>query len=155
MGGQESIADRVGLASVLQRVDALMAMVARQEARLASVQSDVEELKEDDFPESPFIGGTGGGSGTWSGYYWWGGKLFGGPSLLSNLQGQYFGVEIRTGDENWLDVDDEDFDEMIFSPSIEWRYVANKTIENPGTEDEKVVYTLSSRSVGDLVFRII
>jgi hypothetical protein len=83
---------------------------------------------------------SGGAAGRWSGYWKFGGAFYGGPEMLEDIQGRYFGVEIASGDESWSD-DPTDFD------NIEWFYVANKN-------EETGEYSLSNRTCGDIIVRV-
>jgi hypothetical protein len=86
----------------------------------------------------------------WSGYWWFGGQE-NGPYDLNEIEGKYFGCNLKTGA---VDFSDEPFNPLNIE-EWEWRYVADKEIINAGTEDEEVIYTLSSRTSGDIVFRIV
>jgi hypothetical protein len=87
-----------------------------------------------------------GDSGGWSGYWWYGGEL-NGPSDITQISGQYFGCNLRTGQTQFAD-------QTSNTNEIEWRYIADKTTINEGTEEEEDVYTLSNRTTGDIVFRV-
>lgn len=76
------------------------------------------------------------GGGVWSGYYWFGGQLFG---PITSITGKYFGVNLTSGSQNFSD---DPFNEDF----IEWRYVADKNGDGS--------YALSNRTSGDIVFRI-
>jgi len=85
------------------------------------------------------VGSSGGGR--WSGYYKWGGEFFGGSELRDDIQGRYFGVDLKDPTvTHWADEPDE----MV--QDVEWSYVANKN-------EETGEYTLSSRTCGDIVIR--
>lgn len=79
--------------------------------------------------------------GVWSRYYWFGGREFG---PIGEIEGKYFGINLRTGQ---LAGTNGFADDVSNTDEVEWRYVANKNEET----DE---YTLSSRTCGDIVFRI-
>jgi hypothetical protein len=93
---------------------------------------------------------TCGDSGGWSGYWWFGGQE-NGPYDLKEIEGKYFGCNLKTGN---VDFSDDPFNPP-YTDEWEWRYVADKEIKNAGTEDEEIVYTLSNRTSGDIVFRIV
>jgi hypothetical protein len=78
------------------------------------------------------------GGNVWSGYYWFGGEVA--EADLSNLK-SYFGCDLRTGDVQFAD-------EPTDTDNIEWRYVADK-------DEDTGEYTLSNRTCGDIVFRIV
>jgi hypothetical protein len=132
----------------------LMQMVAQAIARLSVVESRVEQMF-DDLPEQENSGRLGGG-GVWSGYYLFGGKINGddpGSDIdpITEIEGQYFGINLRTGETAFAD---EPMN-IYGVEEWEWRYVADVTIENEDTENEKRTYTLSNRTCGDIVFRIV
>jgi hypothetical protein len=106
--------------------------------RLAVAELRIDVL-EDDFPEDQKGGAGGGKSGVWSGYWWFGGQQQG-PYDLTEIEGKYFGCNLRTGDVDFAD-------EPTDTDNIEWRYVADK-------DEETGEYTLSNRTCGDIVFRI-
>ena len=81
----------------------------------------------------------GGGGGVWSGYWWFGGNQEG-PVDVLEINGKYFGCNLRTGDTTFAD-------EPTDTDNIEWRYVADK-------DEDTGEYTLSNRTCGDIVFRI-
>jgi hypothetical protein len=134
-------------------------------AEIASIKASVEaitaESDEEFFDEFERQLGDGGGGGVWSGYYWFGGEV-GGAFGLSNaglegppitkIDGRYFGINLRLGTTEWSDnpsADEYDVDQW------EWRRVADKVIVNEGEPDEVVQYTLSNRTCGDIVFRVV
>lgn len=79
------------------------------------------------------------GGGFWSGFYWWGGGE--GYQNTSQITGKYFGINLITGAVEFSDT-------ITNQEQKEWRYVADKN-EDTGE------YTLSSRTSGDIVFRIV
>jgi hypothetical protein len=81
-----------------------------------------------------------GGAGVWSGYWWFGGVQEG-PIDESDIEGKYFGCDLRNGVTQFAD-------EPTDTDNIEWRYVADK-------DEDTGEYTPSNRTCGDIVFRIV
>jgi len=129
----------------------ILAQIQNLDALLKSLMSEVYSQTHGDTESEilpPLVTIDGGGGGVWSGYYKWGGEFFGGPELLESIDGRYFGVDLKDPSvTHWADEPDE----MV--PDVEWSYVADKIILNEGTPDEEIVYSLSSRTCGDIVIR--
>lgn len=88
------------------------------------------------------------GLGVWSGYYWFGGNVYG---PVEGINGNYFGINLRTGE---LAGTGGFADQISDTEEVEWRYVADKVTINEGTDEEEEIYVLSNRTCGDIVFRI-
>jgi hypothetical protein len=89
------------------------------------------------------------GGNVWSGYYWFGGQVNGdepGANVepITAIAGKYFGCNLRTGQTAFAD----DPMSNLGIEEWEWRYVADK-------DEDTGEYTLSNRTCGDIVFRIV
>lgn len=118
-----------------------MVRISAVEAQVADAIKRVEEL-EDDFPETGGGDGRAGGGGVWSGWYWYGGlEIHHGFTGLKT----YFGCNLRTGEVKFVhSTIGEDLNKW------EFRYVSDPTEVSPGV----YTYALSSRTSGDIIFRV-